>query len=182
MKTCKAFTLLELMLTLCIGLILCSMAIPHFMNRNQHQLMHELERLEVIFYYLQQRAIATNVAQELILDPVSQTYAYRKNNQLVTYRLAPNVSFGFISGVLGPPSQPIKPIASALVFAQYAQEGQKAGLFSAKILPSGKISPGTLYLTDKTKNVMGALTCGVSRVSYIRRYLYQSQEWILLTP
>ena len=51
-----------------------------------------------------------------------------------------------------------------------------------RILPNGNISPGAVYLSDHFKKVMGALTCSISQVSYIRAYLYESGRWQLCNP
>ena len=43
--------------------------------------------------------------------------------------------------------------------------------------PDGKITPGTIYLTDFKKNIMVALTCPIGNISYIRKYQYDNNTW-----
>lgn len=176
MNRSVSFTILEILLVLSIVLIISSMGIPYLINRNQYDLKNELERLEVIFYYLQQRAIATNTPQELLFDPIAQSYSFKKNAQPITYTLSSRLCFGFIPTVLGPPGDPKNPISQAITFPLRDQN-----LHCVKLLPNGKIYPGAIYISDKQKNELGALTCGVSQVSYIRKYLYKSNRWIPLT-
>ena len=178
MKQKLSFTLLELLLTLSIILVLCSIAVPYLIQRTHNNLDHELDRLETVFYYLQQRAIATNMPQELLFDPIAHTYSFIKNKQLVTHKLPWPLHFGSIPTALGPPGNPTAPVTKALTFPVHPSQKR---LLLARLLPNGKISPGAAYISDKEKNELGALTCSISQVSYIRKYRYKSNGWILLT-
>ena len=46
----------------------------------------------------------------------------------------------------------------------------------------GTVSAGIIYLIDKNKTAMYALSCGISSISYLRRYKYIdiSNKWLLL--
>jgi len=171
-KSGAAFTLIELLLTLSILLIIVTIGIPHFLNRDQFLLQHELEKLEVVCTYLQQKAAASNQKQTLIFDPQANSYWYIKNSKKIINPLATPLIFGFLNNAQGPPSQPTKPITQPITFGV----DETTGALQAIFLPNGQISPGTVYLIDKHKKIMGALTCPISQVSYIRRYLYQNSH------
>ena len=108
------------------------------------------------FSYLQQRSIATLQPEILTFDEKTNSYTYTgPQNKLICTKLGKTVKFGFIHGVKGPPSLPTQPITKAITFS-HSKEKQ-AATFS----PEGKISPGTVYLVDTNKRVMGALTWGI---------------------
>jgi type II secretory pathway pseudopilin PulG len=173
----ESFTLIELLLVIALVLFLSVLTIPALFDLDSYALNYELEKLAVVFGYQQQRALVTNQIQTLTLDSVAMTYTYSINNKPVVYKLSDRVRFGFIKSALGPPGDPKVPIGQAITFTSHQT---KANNFIVVLFPNGNISPGSLYITDKRERIMGALTCSVSRVSYIRRYLYQLNQWVLV--
>lgn len=148
------------------------MTLPRIFNLDKYVLLNELEKLVMTFSYLQQRSIATTQQEYLIFSTETNSYSYTgPQNKLIHVVLGKNIKFGFIDGVKGPPSSPTQPITKAITFT-HSKEKQIA-TFS----PEGKISPGTVYLIDANKMGMGALTCPISGVSYIRKYKYANGKW-----
>jgi type II secretory pathway pseudopilin PulG len=173
-----SFTLIELLLVVALMLFLSVLAIPALFDLDSYVLNNELEKLAVVLGYQQQRALVTNQIQTLTLDGVAQTYTYFvNNNKLVVYKISDRLRFGFIKTALGPPGDPKVPIDQAITFTPHPT---KTNNFIIVLFPNGNISAGSLYIVDKNERIMGALTCSVSRVSYIRRYLYQSNQWVLV--
>ncbi len=174
----RAFTLLELMLTISLVVMLCTLALPSFFTSNQSLLLQELEKLEVTIRYLQQRALATQQTHELVFDTAANTYSYTINGKTVSHPLHKNLTFGALPGAHGPPGNPTTPITQALTLPTSKTSNN---CFSCKIYSDWKLSPGAIYIMDRQKTTGGALTCAVSEVSYIRRYQYTSHQWILVS-
>lgn len=148
------------------------MTLPRIFNLDKYMLFNELEKLVMTFSYLQQRSIATAQQKTLTFDTGMNSYSYiGPQNKLLRIALGKNIKFGFIDGVKGPPSQPTQPITKAITFPHSKEK--EAATFN----PEGKISPGTVYLIDANKRIMGALTCPISGVSYIRKYKYVNGKW-----
>ena len=173
----KGYTLIELMLVCTIVLFLCTIGIPHFFNKSSHDLTYELNKIEIILKFLQQRALATNQTQTIVIDPTIQTFTWIINNQKITHTLTPTLKFGFLPQSYGPPSDPTALITDSITFKQINN------FYYIELFPNGKISSGSIYLIDKNRIIMGALTSGISQVSYIRRYVYKSkaQQWLHYT-
>ena len=173
----RGFTLIELLLVLAITLFLSMLVTPFVIKKNTYLLEQELEKIILLCDYLSQRAMATNQTQELFIDVHKNCYFFVKNTKLITNRLPPEIVFSFLPEVFGPPGDPIAPIDQTITFPNKPQQN---GLFSIQFFSNGKMSAGTAYLTDKEKKCMGALTCTSPQVSYIRRYIYKANRWILL--
>lgn len=173
-KDSSSFTLLELVVVLCLILFLVTYTIPSFDFYKGLVLRRELQKIEALCYYLQQRAIVTGITQKMLIDPVKNNYSFSKNGQKIDFQLTNPLTFGFINGVMGPPAQPTASIGQVATFSF------ENGLFVINFVSNGRISSGSLYFVDKQKKVMGALTCAVSQVSYIRVYLFSTGQWELL--
>lgn len=119
---------------------------------------NELDALALTCRFLQQRAMITAQPQELIFDQRQRSYHYLDQQ----HQLPPNISFGLVPGVHGPPSLPSHPLTSAITFDH------------SRIIfhPDGIISPGMVCLTNTQQQCIYALSCGVSHVSYLRKYRY----------
>jgi len=76
--------------------------------------------------------------------------------------LPAKVFFGFMPGAKGPPASANKLILKSITFT------------NNRIIfyPTGIISAGTVYLIDQAKQVMYALSNGVSQISFLRTYRY----------
>lgn len=171
----SAFSLLELFISLALIMIIVCMLIPRVIMRRDQVLIQELDKFETLFYSLQQRAIAQGKNLYLSFDLERQAYSYQtmhgKQHQVF---LSPELCFGVVPETLGPPWQATKPVTSIVTF-EVLQGKQCVKFFS-----NGKISSGSLYLCDKDKTIGGALTCAVSQVFYIRKYLYNDKQWKLI--
>jgi len=170
----KAFSLIELLVVIVIFMILCSISIPLFFNRTKNQLRYEIDKLETMLTYLQQSAMARGQKITVLFDLKKNSYSFTTGNKRSDIQLSPNIKFGYLNGCLGPPSNPKKRITTPISFHT------KSAQATLKIQPNGQSTAGTIYFTDKDKKLMGALTCGVSQVSYIRKYTYRRHMWQLL--
>jgi len=124
---------------------------------------HEVDTLFTTLSFLHQKAIASNTVQELLFTSTANTYHDR-----ATHHLALPVNFGFLPGTLGPPSSPSRIIKKAITFRNSR----------IRFLPTGTMTPGTVYIIDQKRQSMYALTTPVSAVSFIRMYRYDGGKWI----
>ncbi|MBS1988249.1 type II secretion system protein [Candidatus Dependentiae bacterium] len=175
----QAFSLIELLISLVLMLFICTMIIPHGHKHAQQQVIQELDRLEALFYSLQQRAMACGLDVQLTCNVAKQSYRYQtlQENELTAF-LSQNIRFGVMPGTMGPPWQATEAVQTPITFAQLAdavEQENRIYFFS-----NGKISSGTIYLCDQGYTVGGALTCAVSQVSSIRKYLYDGKRWKLI--
>jgi hypothetical protein len=126
----------------------------------------EVDKLANVCSFLQQHAIATNSEQVLECDTKNNEYHCDNVNEKLSQRIA----FGFLPGVMGSPGSPTQSIKKAITFP-----GSVIHFY-----PTGIISSGTVYLVDKKKQCMYALSNAVSQVSYLRMYRYDG-KWNMLT-
>lgn len=154
--------LFELIVVLAFLMIIVSLAVPTFSVFDRLLVRAELDTLYLTCASLQQEAQLTGQAKELIFMITQQAYTWGKERHV----LHPSVRFGFIQDVKGPPSSPQVIIKHPVTFP------------SDKIVfhPDGIVQAGSVYLIDKASRFLFALTCPVSRVSYVRRYIYQ-ESW-----
>ena len=170
----RGFTLIELLVVLAITLFLSMLIAPVMFKSSTYRLEQEIEKIIMQCDYLSQRAIATNETIDLFLDLAQNCYFFVKNNKPVINTLPPTITFSFTPGAYGPPGDPTSPISQAITFPR------QNALFVIKFFSNGKMSSGTAYLMDKENKNMGALTCTSPQVSYIRRYVYKINHWIML--
>lgn len=129
-------------------------------------MQNEVDHLCSTFYFLRNKAIASNKCQELHIFPEKNLYTYLNKRKIITHRLPPQIKFGYIPKTKGPPANPKKIITKAITFKK-ADTYHRVCFF-----PTGIIYSGTIYITDKQEKHMNALTCAVSQVSFIRTYKY----------
>ena len=167
MRSHKAFSLIELLITLALVAIIVTFTVPRTSFFARFLVQAEINKLHAVFSYLQQRAIAGNEEQELLFDLKNNTYRFKTiQGEITIQKLPKSVRFGFLPGVKGPPSHPDKPIEIAATFPI------TNGIPAAKFMTNGKITPGTVYVVDEREQCLGALTCPISQVSNIRKYTY----------
>ncbi|MGB8366939.1 MAG: prepilin-type N-terminal cleavage/methylation domain-containing protein [Candidatus Babeliales bacterium] len=161
----QGFTLIELSVVFALFLLL-TVLVQINTNFLDRMIVHtEIEKLYVICRYLQQCALVSNKEQELIFDQDHKNYRYHNN----TETLPAHVFFGFKFGVKGSPASETTMINQAITFIHNR----------IIFYPTGIISSGTVYLTDRKKQIMYALSNGVSQISFLRTYRYNG-SWQLL--
>lgn len=165
MYTKSGFTLIELMVVFCLFTLVVTLAMIQFSFLDDTIAHAEIDKLATVCSYLQQKAIASNSDKLLVCD--TEKNEYRGDN--INEKLSSRVCFGFLPNVLGSPGSPSGIIHKAITFADS----------SIHFYPTGTVSSGTLYLTDKNKKIMYALSNAVSQVSYLRLYRYDG-KWKLL--
>ena len=109
--------------------------------------------------------MTTNTECVLQFDVQKNEYRCDKIHE----KLSQRISFGSLPNVLGPPGSPSHKIEKAVTFPSFA----------IHFYPTGIISSGTVYLVDKKKQYMYALSNAVSQFSYLRLYRYDG-KWKLL--
>lgn len=158
-------TLVELMVALALVLVMATLTISSITIYNAFAVRTEIDKLHATCMYLQRLAYTTGRSYTISFDQAHNRYTFEGNTQ----QLPPQVVFGYLSKVKGPPATPKKEISSAVTFGQG----------SITFHPDGIIQPGTVYLIDKGRHHMYALTCSVAQFSYLRRYCYTG-AWELL--
>mgnify|MGYP006290206435 FL=1 len=174
-KKRKAFSLIEILIVIAILFTLFTVSFSRFSFFNKFIVKSEVDNLYNTFYFLQQKAIAGNCEQKLYFDLNNNSYFYFLNGKKVNHKLANLVEFGFKNGVLGPPSSPVKPIKNTITF----KKDKKCGYFT-EFYSNGIIDSGTIYFVDRNYKYLFALTCPISQVSYIRKYQYLKNKWIIV--
>jgi prepilin-type N-terminal cleavage/methylation domain-containing protein len=159
-------TLIEIIVVIAVLTILVSLATPGFNFLRKQSTLAELDKLHIVCNLLQKQAVSSQHKQYFILDSKYNSYFYCNHSE----KLPSNILFNFIDGAKGPPANPKKMIHHAITFKNNKITFHK----------NGTISAGTLYLTDKNKQNMYALTIPVSQVSFIRKYKYKKNKWIYL--
>lgn len=159
------FTLIEIMIVVCLFALVATLGMMQLSFLDDTIVHAEVDKFAGVCSYLQQKAIATNSDQLLVCD--EQKNEYRLDN--VHETLSRRIAFGFLPNVLGSPGSPSRSIKKAITFADS----------SIHFYPTGTISSGTVYLADKNKKIMYALSNAVSQVSYLRLYRYDGR-WKLL--
>ena len=99
----KAFTLVELMVVLCLCSLIAGLAIINFSFLDSTIVRMELNKLMTACLYVQQLATATNEEKYLIFDENKNEYHFDTYHE----KLSKRVRFGTVPGVKGPPGSPI---------------------------------------------------------------------------
>jgi len=161
MNTAKGFSLLECAIVVALLIIIAHIIIIHGSYLQRIVIRQDAEKLLAVCRYLQQTAMITNSCKELIFDQKNKSYSYDST----TEKLSRNTEFGILAGALGPPSNPARPLTNPVTFS------------NEKIIfhPDGIIQSGTVYLIRKDIQVMYALSCAVSQVSFLRIYRYDGK-------
>lgn len=158
MRGRNAFSLIELMVVICLCGVIAGLTIVQLSFLDATIVRSEIEKLAAVCMYAQQLSRATNQEKHLVFDLQKNEYrcdGYRE-------KLSSQVSFGILPGIKGPPGSSVHKIEKAITFS-----GQRICFY-----PSGIISSGTVYLVDKQKHCQYALSNAVSQVSYLRIYRY----------
>ncbi|MCK4650630.1 hypothetical protein KAT08_00495 [Candidatus Babeliales bacterium] len=171
-----AFSLVEIVITLAIVIVVFYISLPSLNFINRFILQNEANKLFSVFSFLQYRAIASNKEQKLFFDLKNKCCSYNKSKRKkILYKVPNCIEFGFLKNTKGPPSSPSKKIIFPITFKK-----NKKGNYFVTFFPNGKVSPGTIYLVDKEKRFMVAVTCPISKISFIRKYRYDNGQWICL--
>lgn len=157
----KGFTLIEAMVVVCLFVVLATLGMMQLSFLDATIAHAEIDKLVAVCSYLRQKAIATNTEYVLTFD--TQKNEYRGDG--IHETLSPRVSFGFLPHVLGPPGSPSHTIKQPISFAGS----------SIHFYPTGIISSGTIYVVDKKRQHMYALSNAVSQFSFLRLYRYDGK-------
>lgn len=161
----KGFTLIETIVAVCLFVVIATLGIMQLSFLDSIIMHAEINKLAAVCSYVRQKAMTTNTEYVLVFDTEKNEYRCGEIREILPQR----VSFGFISKVLGPPGAPSRAIQKAITFPGN----------SIHFYPTGIISSGTVYVTDKKKQHMYALSNAVSQFSYLRFYRYDG-KWKLI--
>jgi prepilin-type N-terminal cleavage/methylation domain-containing protein len=161
----KGFTLIEAMVVVCLFVLLATLGIMQFSFLDSTIVHAEVDKLAAVCSYLRQKAITTNTEQILIFDEQKNEYRGEEIREILSSR----ISFGSLPKAMGPPGSPSHLITKPITFANS----------TIHFYPTGIISSGTIYLVDKNKQCMYALSNAVSQFSYLRLYRYDG-KWKLI--
>ena len=148
----------ELLVAIAIIALLASITCVNLGAYRYTCMRQQIALFELSWRQLQQASMARNLQQEMLFDEAGHRYKIDG----IWHALPSMLRFGFLTTSKGPPSSPINLIHTAITFP-----GKKVTCF-----PDGTIQAGTVYLVDDQKCTMYALTCGVSAVSFLRKYRY----------
>lgn len=166
----KGFTLFEVLLTLLLVSIIIGIGSSYIFVIRSALVKVELERLHIVFVYLNRLSILQSHTLELKFDSKNNTYSYADiHGNIKINNLSKDVIFGTLPGLKGPPSAPINNIVNPISFKDN----------NVIFYSDGKISSGTVYVTDKKFSCMYAISIPVSDFPYIRKYHYKD-KWMLL--
>lgn len=161
----SGFSLIELMIVVVLIGLLITMTVTNFSYFNRAVLTQEIDKLYAAILFTQNVATVTNSPQSMVFDKSKNAYLFNGRIE----KLAKPLEFGFIPLAKGPPSSPQHDINNPITFKNDTIE------FS----PQGIISAGTIYLVDKDKTSMYALSSSISQVSFLRKYRYD-KKWGLI--
>lgn len=158
----------SLIINVCIALalilVVMNISVQHSFVLHRYLVRTELEKMYALFFFLQQRAIATNQQQELCINIETHSFTYADRSD----SLASGVIFGYLPHTSGPPSKPNQLITAPITFANNC----------VIFYPDGTVQAGTIYFTDERATMMYAVTTPVATVSYLRKYRYEDDGWV----
>jgi hypothetical protein len=165
---------MEVSITLAALLIMTAFCINLVLNSAKTSLIDALQMLHIELICLQQQAISCNLLSSLTFLPERNAYQITQTEKTIIHELPKSITFGFISGIKGPPSKPINLIKQPIRF-------ENPHPLAAIIQPNGRISSGTVYLKHSSGSVMGAITITPHQIAYVRVYVLENKNtWKLL--
>lgn len=156
------YLMLEVALVIACILVLVSIGLPHMALLEQRMVNYEIALMRQFFTATAQRAMATGIPQEIILDPYTKSYA----SGGFKHYLAQGVEFGCAREVTSSPSDDGNPVGIT-TFAHH-----KITCFA-----NGSLQCGTVYLTNTQHSVCSCLTVPVGNYLHIRTYRYTNSQW-----
>jgi prepilin-type N-terminal cleavage/methylation domain-containing protein len=159
-KNHNGFSLIEILVAIIIVTVIATIGLANFTHYRKNMVLTELMTLANTVIEAQHEAMIRNTPQTITFYPEQKKYSWDG----LTHTLNPAVMFGIIPGVKGPPSTPTTFISNPITF--------KNNQLIAH--PDGIIDPGTVYLVDSSQKFMYAITIGISQVSYLRTYRYET--------
>lgn len=161
----RGFTLIELMLVIALCALVATLSISYLGFLDRMIMRSELEKLRTTCLYLQRHAMLEGQVQQLDFDQELPGYKHNKS----MYKFPAQVQFGLLPTVLGPPSSPVQVPNSPITFSKN----------SMQFFSDGTITPGTVYLIDRKKHCIYALSCSVGGGTGLNGYYYDN-SWHLL--
>ncbi len=162
-KKSSGFSLIEFILVFALIALLAMFAIPSMSFLHRRMVKADAEQLLSTMLFMQREAMCSNSKKNLKFLASKNKYQYDG----ITISLSHGVLFGVVMGAKGPPSLHMKSPKAAITY-----QNQEILFWS-----DGKMSSGSVYLTNHSHDVMYAVTTAISHVSYIRMYTYYRGKW-----
>lgn len=167
-KNSASFTLVELLVAIAALLCIVAIALPHVDMFDDHLMCMEMDALQGTFLLLQQKAMGSGEEQLLHFEQATHAYRFQFHTpQETRYQLPAGVRFGVLADAQGPPSKPTAAIQHPITFPDN----------TARFLPNGTITSGTVYMINHKATRLHALTCGISSIALMRMYRYTDERW-----
>ena len=161
----QGYFLFELMIVVALIALLMTFVLSYQGFMGRAAVRAELEQMRAACLYLQRRALQEGTQQELRIDQVRRTYTCDG----AKHKFMGEVAFGAMPGVKGPPSAPRTEISRPITFQD------ERIIFH----PNGTILPGTVYLTDRKKSCLYALSSGIGSAWDIHSYHYAGKWQVI---
>lgn len=159
-KNNNGFFLLELVIVLALIAMIVSMTFMNSQLLTEQNLKGHLQNIYAAIMYTHRAALATGMPQTITFDIQHNRYYVGDT----PYELSRDIAFDFLPGTKGPPATPVHAITKAITFVDLKLTAH----------PDGTVQAGTIYLTDKNKKYMYALTVPAGHVSFIRCYEFNT--------
>lgn len=159
----SGYLFLECAVVIALIVFLATLAVSLNDVVDKAEVLGEGRRIAAFLRYQWMRAQSDGRDFEVIIDEKNRQL--KANNEVLT--LASNVAFGFLSKAYGPPSRPIKPLSSSSTF-----KDNKIIFYN-----DGSVSAGSLYIIDKKKKYLYAITIPIPDSFYIRIYAWGRSVW-----
>jgi len=164
-RVARGFSLIELMITLALLMIILGLGFGTISFMNRLLMRSEIDQLYATCMYAQRCAQITHEQQTIEFDIKHKKYSYNG----FTHQLPPQIRFGFMPGIKGPPASPQTLLTEPITFKNQC----------ITFAPHGIIQSGTVYLVDRSNSVLYALSSPIAQFSYLRRYRYNG-AWQLI--
>lgn len=156
------FTLIELMIVVAIFAFMGGLVMVTTGHINRSLIRTDINHITALCKHAQYKAMMNGKPVIIQCSSAGNSYSCEQS----MHQLTNGVCFGTVTEAKGPPSAPTKPITNPITFERE----------SITFTPDGMMQSGALYLVDAKKQVMYAVTNGVSAVSFLRIYQYDGQQ------
>jgi hypothetical protein len=159
------FFLLQLQIALILLFFMIGITVPQTSFFKRWHLQAEIGKMYTLFHYAHQKARTLHTDVTILYNEQEGTYQC----DTITEQLPSFIIFGASQGIKGPPASPKDSVTQAITFP-----GKKVICYA-----DGTISSGSIYITDQDRMYTYAITVGVSQVSFIRMYRFDT-TWVPL--
>jgi hypothetical protein len=162
----SGFSLFEIMISCALLILIATCTFIYQQNVDQFMIQTYLNTLYMTCMTLSQKAQLSKQNITLTFNLDKNSYSYQNHSETLPSFLI----FGYPPGSKGPPSSPQSLITHPITFTHNQIIFYK----------DGTIQSGTIYITNAQRTLLFALSSPIAQISYLRRYHYVSDKWIIL--